>query len=194
VIKPLTRDPGTVPAAPRRIPARTRLDFCLDATIFAAFLVAYSFGLTGVAIHEWLGIALGLVLVVHLTVHWDWVLRTTRRLLRKGGPDRVIWLVNLLLIVTMTLCVASGILISWVALPELGIDVADNGFWAGLHGTTFSGGQRRQRCHCRRFGDSLRRSTAHAARPGDAGRRSDPDSGGRKSGTMPSLQGPRLPR
>ena len=87
----------------RRILARTRLDFALDAAILAGYVMAYSFGFTGLAIHEWLGIGLGLVLLVHLTLHWDWVIRTTKRLLRRGGRDRLIWLVNLALIIAMTL-------------------------------------------------------------------------------------------
>jgi cytochrome b len=116
--------------------ARTRLDFCLDAALLIAYVLAYSIGFTGLAIHEWLGLGLGFVLVVHLTLHWDWVVRTTRRLFGRGSRDRLIWLVNLALIITMTLCVASGILISRVALGELGLSPPDGQFWSSLHSTT----------------------------------------------------------
>jgi len=70
----------------RRALARTRVDFWLDATILVGFILAYSFGFTGPVIHEWLGLALGLVLLVHLTLHWDWVVRTTRRLVTAELP------------------------------------------------------------------------------------------------------------
>jgi hypothetical protein len=115
---------------------RTRLDFCFDAALLVAFTLAYSIGFTRLAIHEWLGIGLGVALLVHLALHWDWVIRTTRRLLSRRGRDRVIWLVNVALLISMTLCVASGILISQVALRSLGITVHGGGFWDGLHGTT----------------------------------------------------------
>src|ERR1700728_4183829 len=105
------------PAGRRRVLARTRLDFWLDALLLVAYTLAYSLGFTGIASHEWLGIGLGLALLIHLTLHWDWVIRTTRRLLNPRGPDKVIWIVNLALLFGMTLCVASGILISRVALP-----------------------------------------------------------------------------
>src|ERR1700677_4603641 len=111
--------PG-VTASRRRILARARLDFWLDALLLVAYTLAYSLGFTGIATHEWLGIGLGEVLLVHLTLHCDWVIRTTRKLLRLGGRERFVWLVNLLLL-SMTLCIASGILISEVALPQLGI-------------------------------------------------------------------------
>lgn len=70
-------------------------------------------------------------------LHWDWVVRTTGRLLRPRGPDKLIWLVNLALLFAMTLCVASGILISRVALPELRISLPlDDPFWDRAHTLT----------------------------------------------------------
>jgi hypothetical protein len=88
-------EPAPRLAGRRRILARRRVDFWLDVTILVSFSLAYSFGFTGDAVHEWLGLALGLVLLVHLTLHWDWVVRTTRRLFTRRGHDRVVWLVNL---------------------------------------------------------------------------------------------------
>jgi Domain of unknown function (DUF4405) len=123
-------------ASRRRVLAQTRLDFWLDALLLVAYTLAYSLGFTGIAVHEWLGIGLGLVLLVHLTLHWDWVVRTTKKLFSRGGRERFVWLVNLLLLVSMTLCVASGILISEVALPKLGITLPASSFWRQMHDTT----------------------------------------------------------
>jgi Domain of unknown function (DUF4405) len=120
----------------QRVLARTRVDFWLDALLLVAFTLAYSLGFTGISTHEWLGIGLGVALLVHLTLHWDWVLRTTRKLLRRGGRERFVWLVNLLLLASMTLCIASGILISEVALPALGITLPASSFWRQMHGIT----------------------------------------------------------
>jgi hypothetical protein len=125
-----------VTASRRQILARTRLDFWLDALLLVAYTLAYSLGFTGIAAHEWLGIGLGVALLVHLTLHWDWVIRTTRKLLRRGGRERFVWLVNLLLLVSMTLCIGSGILISEVALPALGITLPTSFFWRQMHDTT----------------------------------------------------------
>jgi Domain of unknown function (DUF4405) len=126
------------PATPthRRVRARTRLDFWLDLAIFVGFVVAYSFGFTGPAIHEWWGLAIGAVLLVHLTLQWDWVMRTTVRMFNPRGRDKLIWLVNLALLASMTVCVLSGVLISSFALPEMGISISSNGAWSGLHHLT----------------------------------------------------------
>ena len=133
--EPVTSELRAAPEAGRRrrIAARTRLDFWFDAVLLVAYTLAYSYGFTGIGIHEWLGIALGAALLLHLTLHWDWVIRTTRKLVSPRGPDKLIYLVNLALLVAMTFCVASGILISRVALPSLGIYPLTGPFWTELH-------------------------------------------------------------
>jgi hypothetical protein len=116
---PPEADPGH-----RRVPARTRLDFWFDGVLLVAYTLAYSLG------------CIGLALLLHLTLHWDWVVRTTRKLFARGGRDRGIWLLNLALLVVMTLCVLSGVLISQVALYQLGISVHPGPFWTNVHDTT----------------------------------------------------------
>jgi hypothetical protein len=113
--------------------ARTRFDFWLDAVILVGYMVAYSYGFTGVVIHEWLGVALGVALLLHLTLHWDWVVRTTERLFNPREHDKLIYVVNLALLFAMGLCVVSGIAISRVALPAVGIYPVETPFWWRLH-------------------------------------------------------------
>jgi len=133
---PPASPPGSAAGPRRRVPARTRLDFWFDGVLLVAYTLAYSLGFTGIAIHEWLGIGIGLALLLHLTLHWDWVVRTSRRLLRRGGRDRLIWLVNLALLLAMTLCVVSGVLISQVALAQIGLTAPGGPFWSSLHSLT----------------------------------------------------------
>ena len=52
----------------RKVAARTRLDFWFDTVILVGYTVAYSYGFTGVVIHEWLGIALGVALLLHIVL------------------------------------------------------------------------------------------------------------------------------
>ncbi len=102
-----------------------------------AFVVDYSYRFTGLAWHEWIGLGFGLALLAHMTLHWDWVLRTTARLLRKlPGRERARWIIDLALLLVMTFCVASGVLISRSALPAVGLHPAAGSFWRGLHTTT----------------------------------------------------------
>jgi hypothetical protein len=132
-----TTSGGRWSVAPRRrLTPRARLDIGLDATLLAAYVLAYSFGFTGQEVHEWLSLALAAVLIVHLTLHWDWVLRTTQRLWRRGARRRLVWLVDLLLLVSMTLCVLSGVLVSQYALPALGVHLTAGSNWSHVHDLT----------------------------------------------------------
>lgn len=132
-------EPAKPPASRSRskVPLTSRIDFWIDLTLLLAFTLDYSFRFTGLTIHEWIGMGLAPVLLVHVTLHWDWVVRTTRRLVqRRAGRETIRWIVDLVLMLAMTLCVASGILISRKALPTLGFTRPDDGFWKGLHTTT----------------------------------------------------------
>jgi hypothetical protein len=132
-----TAAPDRLTPPPRKVPLRTRVDFWLDTTLLVAFTLDYSFRFTGLTVHEWIGIGLGFALIVHVTLHWDWVLRTTRKLLgRYAGREKLRWAVDLLLIGAMTLCIGSGILISRSALRALGLDTVRDPFWTGLHTTS----------------------------------------------------------
>ena len=125
------------PVRPRRIPVRTQLDFWLDLVLLIAFTLDYSFQFTGLSIHEWIGLGFGAALLFHVTLHWDWVLRTTKRLFgRLAERERVRWIVDFALLFVMTLCVASGMLISQSALPAIGWSPAGGAFWTGLHTTS----------------------------------------------------------
>lgn len=126
--------PSAGPAARRsRVTGRAKLDFWFDAVLLMAYTVVYSYGFTGDVIHEWLGTGIGVALLLHLTLHWDWVVRTSKRLFSPRGHDKLIWFVNLALLFAMTLCVLSGLAISRVVLPEVGIFTLQTPFWFRLH-------------------------------------------------------------
>jgi hypothetical protein len=124
-------------AARSRVSLRTWVDLFLDTALLLAFGVAFTFRFTGLTIHEWFGLAFGLALLIHLTLHWDWVVRTTRGMLSTAGRRRLMWVINFILMLDLTLCIASGILISEVAIPSLGIHLAGvGGYWTTLHSRT----------------------------------------------------------
>ena len=134
-----TVDANAVSSRRMKVPRRSRFDFWLDLTMLIAVTLDYSFRFTGLSVHEWIGLIFVVVLPVHLTQHWDWVVRTTRRLRqrwRQPSRETLRWTVDLALLPSMTLCVASGILISRSALPTLGLHPSRDGFWTGLHTTT----------------------------------------------------------
>ncbi len=117
--------------------SQTLKNFWLDIALFFAFIIDMNTHLTGIAIHEWLGIAFGMALVFHLLLHWDWIISISRRLFQRlPSSQRLRYLIDLLLFVDMVVLTMTGIWISEVAMGQLGITISSNFFWRSLHEMT----------------------------------------------------------
>ena len=111
-----------------------KVNYLMDLAIFVAFLISLDPRATGMAIHEWLGIAFGAAVIVHLLLHWKWIAASTRRFLGKlPRATRLNYALNTLLFIAMTAIVYSGLMISEVALPALGISLGEGFSWRSLH-------------------------------------------------------------
>jgi hypothetical protein len=78
--------------------------------------------LTGLAVHEWLGLAIGGALAVHVALHWKWVVGVTRKLLGKPpARTRLYYLLDAVLLVAFVTIVGSGVAMSQSVLPLLGL-------------------------------------------------------------------------
>jgi hypothetical protein len=107
----------------------------MDLIVAGLVLALLSTALTGLALHEWLGIAVGTVVIVHLLLGWKWIAGITRRFFQAlPGLTRLTYVVDFVLFVAMTLTIYSGLMISRVAMPLLGLTGNAPGFaWRGIH-------------------------------------------------------------
>lgn len=113
---------------------QTKVNLAVDAGIFVGFLIADTPHFTGMAIHEWLGIAFGAAVITHLLLHWRWIVAITQRFFSKTTwQARLNYILNLLLFVDFTVIILSGLMISREALPFLGISLEPDRAWSGLH-------------------------------------------------------------
>lgn len=120
--------------APRASGNLTRTKLWLDTLIFIAFLVTMDPRSSGIAVHEWLSLAMLGTIVVHLLLSWDWIAQISSRFLKStGAQNRLNYIINWLLFINGTLLMISGIMISEVALPSLGITLPKQFTWRGLH-------------------------------------------------------------
>ena len=112
--------------------ARTRL--LLDIGMFAAMLAAYNPTLTGLSTHEWLSIAAIGPLLFHLVINWDWTVRVISTFVdRLYHTSRLNLIVDAALFVSSVAVMLSGLLVSQIALPALGVVVAPTAAWVALH-------------------------------------------------------------
>ncbi len=115
----------------------TQMNLLVDTVIFVAFLVVLAPHFTGIAIHEWLGIAFGAGVITHLLLHWNWIVTTTQRIFASlPRQTRINHALNLLLFIDITLVIFTGLMISKSALPLLGIQLAQSGIWHMVHTAT----------------------------------------------------------
>ena len=112
--------------------ARTRL--LLDLAMFGVLLVAYNPAWSGLAVHEWLSVAVIVPLLLHLVVNWEKVLRVVstfaERLLHASRLDLV---VDTVLFVATVIVMVSGLMISQVAARAVGITIAPASIWVSVH-------------------------------------------------------------
>ena len=116
-----------------------RAVFTLDALLLLLYLLLVAPRLTGLPTHELLGITLLVPLLAHVLLSWTWIRRATKGVI--GGASvrsRVNYALNWILFALVTVEVVSGLVISQVALPVLGIATIDDRSWRALHNGTLN--------------------------------------------------------
>ncbi len=112
--------------------AKTNL--ILDSAIFAAFLAVSNPVLTGITVHEWLALAFAVAVIVHLLFHWDWLVKVTRQFFQKlFHQSRLNYVIDALFFIALTATMISGLMISKIILPTLGIALSVSRSWRMVH-------------------------------------------------------------
>jgi hypothetical protein len=102
----------------------------VDALLFVGFLVACWLELTGVELHQWLGLAVGAFALYHLVAHLAWVKGGASRFFGKtSGQARRFMLLDALLFLGLSSILLTGLIIStW-----LGLQLGSYSAWFTLH-------------------------------------------------------------
>lgn len=111
----------------------------VDLLLAATFLSLMSVPLTGLPLHEVLGISILCVVLVHLLLQWGWIVATTARSLRLCTARlRFTYVLNISLFLCTVLALVSGLAIANIgyplALPSLISDsLQERLLWRALH-------------------------------------------------------------
>ena len=108
--------------------------FWLDILLLLAVSLLQTPRSSGLATHEWGGVAFGVIVALHLLVNWRWIVTTLRRV--GGTPswrDRVNLLLNATLFMIVVIALFSGLVISEVVLPLVGPERSGLRAWVNLH-------------------------------------------------------------
>lgn len=116
------------------LPTVNKIKFSLDVVSGFFTLVLLSSSLTGIPVHEWLGLILIIPLLVHLLLNWQWIGATTRRFFCKmPWQTRVNYVLNTILFILMTAEGFTGLMISREILPLFGLSASRNFLYRSLH-------------------------------------------------------------
>lgn len=117
--------------------SKTKMNLILDIALFLVFLVVYQAKATGETVHEWLGVGIAAVIIIHILLHWQWVVSITQRFFQKiKSEPRLNYILNVGLFVCFTTIIFSGLMISHSVLPFFGLEAPNNSIWKMLHTTS----------------------------------------------------------
>jgi Domain of unknown function (DUF4405) len=107
---------------------------CIDILLVIIFILLFSPFMTGLALHELLGIIFFLLVIPHLFFSWSWIRQSAKRFLtRTGWRNRFNYFLNIVLFVLIIAEVVSGLVISQVVLPFFSVNTINDRAWRALH-------------------------------------------------------------
>lgn len=113
---------------------RRRFVVFLDTSLLIIFILLLSPRMTGLALHEILGIIFFIPITIHLLIAWPWIQNATRKFFRTASRrTRFNFFLNTVLFVILITELVSGIIISQVVLPKVGISTINDRSWRAAH-------------------------------------------------------------
>jgi len=91
----------------------------VDFIAFVGFLLAFKPQITGYTFHEWLGLAVGFTLLLHLLQHWHWVTCISRTLRRVKAKLLIRYFMDGLMGLGLITIILTGLVMSSILNLEL---------------------------------------------------------------------------
>jgi hypothetical protein len=102
----------------------------IDLALFTAFIAAFFLDLTGLGLHQWLGIGVLAISLYHLITHWKWVKSVTSKFFSQSGQQsKFYYLIDAAILLGMLTIIGTGVVISsWLNLTMIDYPV-----WRTIH-------------------------------------------------------------
>ncbi len=108
-----------------------RVNLLLDVSLVLLFIVELEEHFTGLRNHELIGLLMGALFIVHLILHWKWIVSITRTFFKTPlHESRLNYILNIGLFVDMLVIIVTGIFISRTLGLSLDVGGAN---WERIH-------------------------------------------------------------
>jgi len=100
---------------------KQKLNWIIDAVLFAAFIICFLSDLTGLMAHQILGIVIAVLCALHFILHWTWVKSVTVRFFRRTSRQaRNFYIADIGLTLGLATMLITGLFITtWFELAPL---------------------------------------------------------------------------
>lgn len=110
-----------------------RRSLIVDAVALLVYAIAANPAVTGIGVHEWLGLGALVAVVAHAAMHLDYLVETVRHAAHRRGMRLAKTVLDALLVLAFMLCCVSGLMVSGTVLQALGLYAEGYYFWSPLH-------------------------------------------------------------
>ena len=101
----------------------------IDLILFISFILTFFLDLTGLSLHQWIGTGIGVILLVHLVIHKNWLKGIFNKFRAASKRARMYFVLDLLLFLGFFLTIYTGIIMStW-----LNLNLTNYSGWYNLH-------------------------------------------------------------
>ncbi|MCA9914630.1 MAG: DUF4405 domain-containing protein [Anaerolineae bacterium] len=115
---------------PKKAINKTKVNVFLDMLLALMFIVEMEEHFTGLPMHEVLGLVFGAALLIHIILHWDWIVSITRTFFKTLLHEtRFNYALNLALFIDLIVVTVTGIAIS----RTLGLNLGLSRDWQTIH-------------------------------------------------------------
>lgn len=104
--------------------SKTVSKLILDITMALLFTVLIYPRTTGMSFHEIAGLAIALLMIIHLSLNWAWIKAITRNFFKPGlkAKSRWFYILDIFSLLAVIVIVVTGIEISLVLFPSTGVE------------------------------------------------------------------------
>ena len=110
---------------------RPSINLIIDIIAAVAYLIVANPLITGWVIHEWLGIGIVFVFIVHCATHFDWVAGAFKKRASTGSKANLA--LDIATLIAFLVVTVSGLMVSRIVLPLFGYVAVGYFFWNPLH-------------------------------------------------------------